>query len=403
MLGALVRSPVLRLSIAVLVAAMAYQNPVAAAPERCELPPDYRSDIRPDPEGVPTVVRVGILVADVTAIDDVGQAIEGDFIVKKTWRDPRLAGLDGCRFHRSQVWFPVTDLLNSSQLQRSRGMFSTDQVRVGADGLMQYNQRFFGRISTYHQLQAFPFDRQRLALRMAAFEYPSDRVRLELDTGFQGLSERLNIPDWSILGVEASVVEREIPEFDAKYSIAIYEIIAERNTSYYLFKVLLPLALIVMMSFTVFWVNPERFGPQIGLSATSMLTLIAFQFALTAVLPRLGYFTVMDRLIFGSTVLVFLALVEATVTTALERGTARRTWSTGSRRPDSKRRASCQRTPGRCGAFPTCETTERSWLSTVGSALPAGRIFERRMFFSLARRVQPVVCIFSLKGQLLLI
>src|SRR6056300_1390110 len=50
------------------------------------------------------------------------------------------------------------------------------------------------------------------------------------------------------------------------------------NNKKYLYKVLLPLALIVMMYFTVFWVNPERFGPQIGLSATSMLTLIAFLF-----------------------------------------------------------------------------------------------------------------------------
>lgn len=303
--------------MAMLVALTASLIPVSALADRCALPPDYRADIRPDPEGVPTVVRFGLLVADVTAIDDVGQAIEGDFIVKKTWRDPRLSGLDGCRFQRAQVWFPVTDVLNSSQLQRSRGVFAADQVRIGAEGLVQYRQRFFGRVATYHQLQAFPFDKQRLTLRMAALEFPHDQLRIELDTGFGGLADLLNIPDWRIDGIEASVVEREIPEFDATYSIAVFEILAERNTGYYLYKVLLPLALIVMMSFTVFWVNPERFGPQIGLSATSMLTLIAFQFALTTVLPRLGYFTVMDRLIFGSTVLVFLALVEATVTTAL--------------------------------------------------------------------------------------
>lgn len=291
--------------------------PVSALAERCALPQDYRADVRPDPEGTPTVVQFGLLVADVTSIDDVSQTIEGDFIIRKTWRDSRLSGLDGCRFQRAQVWFPVSDVLNSSQLQRSRGIFATDQVRIGVRGLVQYNQRFFGKIATYHHLQAFPFDKHRMSLRVAALEFPVDQLRMELDESFGGLADLLNIPDWRIDGIEASVVEQEVPEFDATYSIVIFEILAARNSSFYVFKVLLPLTLIVLMSFTVFWVNPERFGPQIGLSATSMLTLIAFQFALTRVVPRLSYFTVMDSLIFGSTILVFLALVEATVTTAL--------------------------------------------------------------------------------------
>ncbi len=45
-----------------------------------------------------------------------------------------------------------------------------------------------------------------------------------------------------------------------------------------------------------------------------MLTLIAFQFAMANILPRLGYFTVLDKFIAGSTVLVFLALIESVTT-----------------------------------------------------------------------------------------
>lgn len=56
-----------------------------------------------------------------------------------------------------------------------------------------------------------------------------------------------------------------------------------------------------------------------------MLTLIAFQFALTSTLPKLSYFTLMDELILGSTMLVFGALVQATVTSILvTRGQAER-------------------------------------------------------------------------------
>jgi hypothetical protein len=78
--------------------------------------------------------------------------------------------------------------------------------------------------------------------------------------------------------------------------------------------VILPLCLIVAMSWCVFWINPAQYGPQIGLSATSMLTLIAFIFATTNMVPKLGYLTLLDRFIVGSTILVFLALVESLTT-----------------------------------------------------------------------------------------
>lgn len=189
--------------------------------------------------------------------------------------------------------------------------------RIRSNGIVEYNQRFFGKVATYHSLQNFPFDSHRMRIRMASFNYPIDALQLRLNTEFTGVADLLNIPDWTIGGVEAEIVEESIPEFDASYSVLHFYILADRNPQYYVRKVMVPLLLIVLMSFAVFWINPERFGPQIGLAATSMLTLIAFQFALTSVLPKLSYFTLMDQLILGSTLLVFGSLVQATATTVL--------------------------------------------------------------------------------------
>lgn len=302
-------------AIALFLPVLLVEGPARAG--SCELPSDYRVDARPEAEGTATRVDLGVLIADITKIDDVAQSIEGDFIFRKTWHDRRLAGLVGCRFHRAQVWFPITDMLNSSQLRRARGEFSADQVRVGEDGLVEYFQRFFGTIATYHQLHNFPFDRHDLQLRIAALQYPAKALKFNIDRRFTRIAELLNIPDWKIEGLEANVLDQQIPEFDTSYSLVYLIISAKRNSSFYIWKVLFPLTLIVLMSFVVFWITPQRFGPQIGLSATSMLTLIAFQFALTTVLPKVSYFTIMDELILGSTVLVFSSLIQATVTSAL--------------------------------------------------------------------------------------
>lgn len=291
--------------------------PCVAHADVCTLPDDYRADIRPNPDGSPTVVELGVLVADVTQIDDVAQTIEGDFIIRKAWRDPRLAELAGCRLQRAVIWFPTIDILNSSQLRRARGEFAADQVRIGEGGAIEYFQRFFGFVATYHQLQQFPFDSHDMTIRVTSFGYPHDQLQFKLDTHFTRVADLLNIPDWSINGLKAEVVNELIPEFNVTYSLVKLHIQTTRKANFYIWKVLLPLALIVIMSFLVFWISPERFGPQIGLSATSMLTLIAFQFALTTTLPKVSYLTLMDQLILGSTVLVFGSLLMATITSAL--------------------------------------------------------------------------------------
>jgi cadmium resistance protein CadD (predicted permease) len=69
-----------------------------------------------------------------------------------------------------------------------------------------------------------------------------------------------------------------------------------------------------MMSWAVFWVNPQNLSPQLQLAGTSMLTLIAYQFTVNDLLPRVGYLTSMDQYVLSSSLLVFLALVEALIT-----------------------------------------------------------------------------------------
>ena len=90
-----------------------------------------------------------------------------------------------------------------------------------------------------------------------------------------------------------------------------------RSWTFYIWRLIFPMVLIVVMSFGVFWISPDRFGPQIGLSATAMLTLIAFQFFVAGALPKLSYFTILDKLIVGSTALVFLSLLQSILTANL--------------------------------------------------------------------------------------
>jgi hypothetical protein len=96
-----------------------------------------------------------------------------------------------------------------------------------------------------------------------------------------------------------------------------FKLDAHRRVGFYVFRIILPLILIVFMSWMVFYIDPSHLEAQVGISATSILTLIAFQFTVGVLLPRIGYLTRMDKFILFSSVLVFLALVEGVMTSAL--------------------------------------------------------------------------------------
>jgi hypothetical protein len=289
---------------------VAYAQPVE--PASCQ-PPELRTDIRPGDGGPPTEVKVGIRMVDLTQISDVDQTLTANMALSLVWKDPRLADLKDCRIALEKIWSPKIKFLNSGR------MFADmpEVANIGVDGEVHYLQRYNTTLATYHNLQDFPFDNQVFRLTVWPIENTEDEVVLKVDEIFTGYRKQLNISDWIVKSV-AGEINREYGEISNKYySRYDFLISAERIIEYYIWKVIVPLALIVAMSWAVFWISPAQFGPQIGLSATSMLTLIAFIFATTNLLPKLAYLTILDEYILTSTLLVFIALVQSLTTTYL--------------------------------------------------------------------------------------
>jgi hypothetical protein len=278
----------------------------------CELPKTNLS-ARPQIAGEPTQVSIGLLLIDVTQIDDVKQQIFSDFAVFKSWKDSRLKGLSGCRFNLSQVWSPEISFMNSGRVFPAL----SERVEVGPEGLVSYIQRYRGSLSFRHALHDFPFDSH--TIRIGMIPVRGDRHSYELSVNESRISRlpEFTILDWTFGEVSGRIAPYTHAVTGETVNVFFFEVPATRLYQYYVWKVLMPLMLIVAMSWSVFWINPDKFGPQIGMSATSMLTLIAFQFATGSILPNLSYFTLLDWFITAGTGLVFVALVESLTTSYL--------------------------------------------------------------------------------------
>ena len=273
---------------------------------------------RPDPDGVPTRVSIGFFIIDVVEIDDVAQTFKTDVIATISWTDPRLAlppdAVDRADriFALGQLWNPALTLVN----RRNADILAPDLARVTADGGVTFEARRFAELASPLDLKDFPFDTQVLRMDIASTRYGPDEVELVVDDATSGRLGNFSLSGWRVELGEITVSQIDL-QGGGRLVRVVRHLDAEREGGFFVMKVIVPLGLIIFMSATVFWVDPENIGPQLGISTASVLTLIAFQFSLVRMLPRVSYLTRIDLFVLGSMILVFLALAEAIYTSRI--------------------------------------------------------------------------------------
>jgi hypothetical protein len=267
---------------------------------------------RPDPEGVATEVSVGVYLVDLRGIDDSKQAFDADVIVSSRWKDSRLAAgdLTGCRVALDSVWHPRILIVNERSVRKRE----PDLVTIEGDGWVRYAQRYSGDFTVSLFLKDFPFDEHDLSIALLSAGNSPEEVVLKVDAGRTGQMEKMSIAEWSVGSPSVTSEPLRVEAMDRSFSRIVFRLGVERQRGFYIWKVLVPLSLIVFMSWAVFWINPSHLPSQIGVATSAVLTLIAFQFSLGYLLPRLSYLTRVDRFLLGSTALVFLAFGEAVLT-----------------------------------------------------------------------------------------
>ena len=288
-------------------------------PDECTLPPDVEKS-RPDPEGVPTPVDVGIIYFDVLAIEETNQTFTADLYITVKWSDPRLSkdalgySVEGCRFKKNELWQPEFLYMNKRKIDRGFQDFG----RVDELGNVTMYERVTGTFTVNYNLKDFPLDTQTLPIKIGFPRYTPEEVVFRGSEKTSGFFSEVTIAGWDIR--EGSVTVKPIAvvqEGDAERSMLVSNLIAKRQVGYYAWKVFVPLCLIVFMSWMVFWINPEHFGPQVGLSTATVFTLIAFMISLGRLIPEVSYLTRLDQCILSATVMVFSALGIAIMTSRL--------------------------------------------------------------------------------------
>jgi hypothetical protein len=177
-----------------------------------------------------------------------------------------------------------------------------DEEEINELGIL-YNSEGVYKFKGNYNLRNFPFDKQKLKIwihqTINTIEYyhatASDLTHKNL---IKFSSKENNIPGWNVTKLEVNYKTTEIDKriFDGlELSMDI-----ERKSSYYIFKIIFPIILILMVCWSAVWIDPKEIESRLTVTIVCLLSLIAYNFVIDSELPKLEYLTIMDYIILVS-------------------------------------------------------------------------------------------------------
>ncbi|NOR79885.1 MAG: hypothetical protein GQ529_03495 [Methyloprofundus sp.] len=263
-----------------------------------------------------TKVYTTVFVTDIDDVDSANQSFVANVYVEFHWHDPRLATADNTPLIVAfdKAWHPRIQIINQQHIFKT----FPESFEVSKNGDVTYRQRYWGNFSQPLDLKEFPMDSQKLEIQLVAVGYNEKEVLFVQNLNEpSGLADKLSVTEWTVSHWTAEAMSYMPTKHVEPLSGFHLVIFADREVMYYTIKIIVPLLLIVAMSWLVFWIDPKESGSQISVAITTMLTLIAYRFAIGELVPKVSYLNRLDYFILGSTLMVFLTLLLVIITSNL--------------------------------------------------------------------------------------
>jgi len=198
-----------------------------------------------------------------------------------------------------------------------------EETQTLADGRQYQIIHVEGRFVHPFELARFPLDRQKLGITLENSLYTADKLAYLPDKQQSGFSETLAVPGWKITGFEVQSLLHDYktnfgeplpPSGKTTYSALRYELSTERPISYFAWKLLLPLVIVLVSGWGAFLLNPNYPDSRIALPVTALLTIVFLQQTYSASIPEVGYLVLLDKIYALAYVLIIFAILETIIT-----------------------------------------------------------------------------------------
>ena len=168
-----------------------------------------------------------------------------------------------------------------------------------ADVIYKSNSSY--RIRNNFNLKTFPFDKQIITIYLKNEISDLDEYRSQFTSysmrKVSEFKESNPIQGWNIISITPKYhISKDPAEYISNDGVKL-ELEIERKSRYYIFKIILPIILILTVCWSAVWINPREIESRLTITIVCLLSLIAYNFVIDSDMPKLEYLTIMDYII----------------------------------------------------------------------------------------------------------
>lgn len=271
---------------------------VSPAPARAEEPTDK--------------VTVGVYINDLQDLDLATDSYTIDFYLWMRWRNPRIDPSQTIETMNSNAFQNTTSSAAGGVTGKPLYPEPIDQP----DGSKYQILRYQGVFSRRMNLEKFPFDTQNLALVFEDSIAALPRLEYVPDTVPVALNQSVTLPGYFLKTPTMNVTVHHYPTNfgdlsapkEQDYSRIIITLPAKRDVLPYLFKIVLPILIVVLITSLIYLLPARLEEARAGIGITAMLTIVALQWTTDNTLPSVDYLMMVDLIYILSLFYIFVAM-----------------------------------------------------------------------------------------------
>ena len=197
-----------------------------------------------------------------------------------------------------------------------------DTVQVFDNGTKYNVLRIEGRFFQKFSLKQYPIDKQTLQIEIENSIYTFEELVYRPLKNESGISDKMHLPGW-IIGenyFQANINKYKTNFGDDRkvknesYSNLSYNLPIKRPLNYFLWKLMLPLLVVLITSLGATFIFPGYIDARIYMPIGGLLTAVFLQQSYSDALPDVGYLVLMDKIYVLSYIIIILNIIQAIIT-----------------------------------------------------------------------------------------
>jgi len=288
-----------------------------------------------DGKSPPRPVNVEYIIQSIFGINTINQTFQADFYLYMNWQQQGSTCTADTDW--TTAWKPQIEFVNSLQkLEARKDGFECYQADdKGSSESFSYWGRYQGEFQARMNFKPFPFDKHLLSIDIESYAHNSEQLIFIYGGENQilansqllcvGQEECLHksilvqeppLSEWSMgrIGVLRTLTDYSATEgAGVRYSKISLEIELKRLYQHYLWKILLPVVLLILFSLMIFRAQPSDFMGRLGAAITLFLSILALSFITKEILPPVPYIVLADAYMLAAYIMIFATAIESVV------------------------------------------------------------------------------------------